>query len=80
MKKPNYPILCIPHHWTSHEALTFVRFLEELTQAVWDLHGEGMSAILQASGYSGSMPTFPGPSRGGDLPEVSLPLDDDLPF
>ena len=37
----------VPYHWSSDEALTFVRFLEELTQAIWNLHGEGMASILE---------------------------------
>jgi len=37
----------IPDHWTGDEALTFVAFLEDIIQLIWDAHGAAMARQLQ---------------------------------
>ena len=37
----------VPHHWTSEDALHVVQFLNDIVQAIWTLHGDGMNEILR---------------------------------
>ena len=37
----------IPRHWTGEQALVFAAFLENLTCAVWQAHGQSMALELQ---------------------------------
>ena len=44
----------IPTQWTADEALTVAYFLENIIEAIWDIHGHQMSRYLQVS-YNGSI-------------------------
>ena len=37
----------IPHHWTSEEATAVIQFLDQIADAIWDVHGDG---IIELSG------------------------------
>ena len=61
----------IPHHWTSQEASSVLRFLYQIADAIWDVHGDGVIELSERAS-----PTAP-----RERPcEPAVYLDDGLPF
>ena len=67
--------ITVPHHWSSEEALTFVAFLDQVAQAIWSLHGDGMMAVLNRSQRA----CLCSPASSQHFDTVCDPADD-LPF
>lgn len=62
--------IVIPHDWSSEEALTVIYFLEQITQSIWNLHGEGMTAALRRrNAVSGTVKYIPPTSEIHPLPD-----------
>ena len=74
MNPDDYSII-VPHHWTSEEALAVVRFLDEVSRAIWNLHGDAMLAILNRSNH----PCHCSPESSQHF-NTRYDPNDDLPF
>lgn len=61
----------IPRHWTSHDAHTVLRFLYEIADAIWEVHGDGIIGLCNDASPQA-------PFERSYQPPTSL--DDDLPF
>ena len=61
----------IPHHWTSEEASTILRFLYQIADAIWEVHGDGVSELCARANHE---TTYEPTSR------PSASLNDDFPF
>lgn len=42
----DYTII-VPHDWSGEEALTVVDFLEQIVQAIWNLHNDSMIVAMR---------------------------------
>jgi len=57
----------IPRHWSAEQALSVVRFLDDVIRAVWRQHGEEMAACMEYLRAPPSEMTDP-PSNEVDVP------------
>ena len=39
--------IVVPHDWSGEEALTVVGFLEQIVQAIWNLHNDSMLVAMR---------------------------------
>jgi hypothetical protein len=72
----NWLRFLVPREWTPEQALLVVQFLRQARDAVWEVHGEKMAAVLgQERQYADRLAEY----IDLDPNEPSGP-DDDIPF
>lgn len=65
-------VLFIPRLWSGEDALAAVRILRQITDAIWEVHGERMAGEIEASPDRWRMDEL--------LDEPELDDIDDIPF
>lgn len=70
----NEHTVIVPHDWSDEEALIVVQFLEAVTQSVWNLYGDRVTAAMhrhnaafgrlehQSPGFEVDQAGYPAPS------------------
>jgi hypothetical protein len=64
-------VLLVPRGWYPEEALAAVRVLRQISDAIWEVHGERMAEELHAAPGRWTLDELL------DMPEID---DDDIPF